>query len=268
VAVIGDVHRIRQVLLNFLSNAVKFTVKGDVEVLVRQTEAGRDSLLRIEVKDKGIGVSPDQAEKIFERFAQADTSTSRQYGGTGLGLAISRQIIDLFGGQIGMTSAPGKGSTFWFEVSLPMARAVSSLGAVDVPPDGLGGGLRLLLAEDNAVNRELIHVLLTPFGAEIVDAVDGVEAVQAVADGAFDLILMDVHMPNMDGLTATRLIRAAAPKASPRVPIIAMTANVAPDQIAKCLEAGADDHVGKPIELALLLGAIDRWTRVALEAAG
>jgi CheY-like chemotaxis protein len=207
-------------------------------------------------------MTDEQLGAIFDRFTQADASVSRQYGGTGLGLAISRRIVEAMGGVIGVASTLGEGSSFWFEVSLPRAGvgAVPGQAAEPGPPVAIRPALRLLVVDDNAVNRELITTLLAPFDLEIETAADGVDAIEAVSHAPFDLILMDVQMPNMDGLTATRRIRAAAAPGAPRTPIIAMTANVLPEQVDRCLAAGMDDHLGKPINPQKLLEALDRWS--------
>jgi signal transduction histidine kinase/CheY-like chemotaxis protein len=257
---IGDAMRLRQVMLNFVSNAIKFTARGEIEVAVSQSGEGDTRRLRVEVRDQGIGVPPEQAEAIFDRFTQADATISRRFGGTGLGLAICKRIIEALGGSIGVVSAVGAGSTFWFELTAPVADDAESPAPRAEAADGLEGRMRLLVADDNAVNRELIAALLAPFDVEIATAADGVEAVDAAARAPFDLILMDVQMPNMDGLTATRRIREAASAGAPRPPIIAMTANVLPDQVARCLEAGMDDHLGKPISPLKLLEVLRRWS--------
>lgn len=259
-SLMGDGVRLRQVLTNLISNAVKFTTSGEIEVLVRQSKVGDQRKLRISVRDSGIGITAEQMGAIFGRFTQADASVSRKYGGTGLGLAISRRIIEALGGEIDVESEPGRGSTFWFEVVMPEASDV----VVDEPETGLavemGQSLRLLVVDDNAVNRELICALLEPFDIDIETANDGVEAVEAAARGPFDLILMDVQMPNMDGLAATRRIRAAEARDARRVPIIALTANILPEQITRCLEAGMDDHLGKPINPERLLSILSQWS--------
>ncbi len=257
---LGDPARIRQVLLNFLSNALKFTQTGGVVVTVRQSPAGpNQDLLRVEVADSGIGVAQQNIEQLFDRFTQADASVSREYGGTGLGLAISKRTLDLMGGTIGADSRPGQGSTFWFEVALPHAEALVEEVAA-ATPESPNRALRLLLVEDVAVNRELVITLLRPFDVEIASAENGALAVEAMKAGAFDLILMDVQMPVMDGLTATREIRALASLQARETPIVAMTANILPEQIEKCMAAGMDDHLGKPISPAALLGALSRWS--------
>jgi PAS domain S-box-containing protein len=258
-AVVGDAPRLRQVLLNFLSNAVKFTREGAVTVRLSHEPVGEACRLRLEVSDTGIGVDADQMAGLFNRFTQADASVSRRFGGTGLGLAICKQIVEAMGGTIGAESRPGEGSTFWFEVALPLARDWSGAAAEAEAPS-LDRPIRALVVEDNAVNRELIATLLSPFDIEIETACDGAEAVDAAAARRFDVILMDMQMPVMDGLAATRRIRALPDRTAAATPIIAMTANVLPEQVARCREAGMDDHLGKPINLPALLAALDRWT--------
>lgn len=260
---LGDSARLRQVILNFVANAIKFTAKGGVGVRLNQTlRPSGEIRLRVEVADTGIGVPPEQQATIFGRFTQADASVSRQYGGTGLGLAICKRIIEGLSGQIGVISEIGKGSTFWFELDMACAGAETVEAAeLAEATDGLQPALRLLVVDDNAVNRELICELLKPFDVEVTTAADGVEAVELARTCVFDIILMDVQMPNMDGLTATRRIRAAAGPEAPRTPIIAMTANVLPEQIDRCLEAGMDDHLGKPISPRRLLELLDQWSQ-------
>jgi PAS domain S-box-containing protein len=264
---LGDGARLRQVLLNFLSNAVKFTTRGEIVIAVRQSEEDGRRRLRIAVADSGIGVPEAQRDSIFDRFTQSDASVSRKFGGTGLGLAISKRIVEGLGGTIGVDSVTGHGSTFWFEVTFPLANAQQATAATDAPHGSeLAPALRLLLVDDNAVNRELVCALLSPFDIVIDTAADGVEAVEMAGRFSYDLILMDVQMPNMDGLAATRRIRAEAGPGLRRIPIVAMTANVLDEQVQRCLDAGMDDHLGKPIETARLIEAINRWTADGSEA--
>jgi PAS domain S-box-containing protein len=257
---VGDAARIRQVLMNFLSNAIKFTAEGGVTVAVRQSRKDADhDTLRVEVSDSGIGIDRDKIDTLFDRFTQADATVSRRYGGTGLGLAICKRTIELMGGAVGCDSRPGQGSTFWFEIVLPRAEALVEEAEAEAPsvPDA---PLRMLLVEDVAVNRELIATLLAPFDVTIEMAENGLLAVEAMQRASFDLVLMDVQMPVMDGLTAARAIRALPGPHARSTPIIAMTANVLPEQVKKCLDAGMDDHLGKPISPAALLAVLSRWS--------
>ncbi|WP_439476102.1 ATP-binding protein [Brevundimonas sp.] len=249
-ALTGDEGRLRQVMLNFLANAAKFTAKGCLTLEASWT----GDRLRIAVTDTGIGIPAEKIDTLFERFSQADSSTTRVYGGTGLGLSISRRLVEMMGGEIGAESRIGEGSTFWFEVPLTPAEAMASEEQADgetASPEGL----RILMADDAAANRELVVAILGGMGVALETVEDGAQAVEAARDGGYDLILMDVHMPVMDGLDATRAIRTLAGEAG-RVPIIALTANVQPEQVLRCREAGMDDHVGKPIQVADLLRVI------------
>ncbi|MDZ4363236.1 PAS domain-containing protein [Brevundimonas sp.] len=252
----GDGNRLRQVLLNFLSNAVKFTAKGQITLTVGGSATPDGWRLRAQVRDSGIGIPADKIEALFERFAQADASTTRTYGGTGLGLSISRRLIEMMGGDIGADSQAGEGSTFWFEATLPLADA-DRTGLAQIEPDAVPQGARVLMVDDTAANRELVGVILGGLGLTVETACDGAEAVEAVRSGDYDLVLMDVHMPVMDGLAATRAIRTLGGAAA-RVPIVALTANVQAENVRTCLEAGMDDHVAKPIQVAELAAAIGR----------
>lgn len=245
---IGDEGRLRQVTLNFLANAVKFTAKGSVRVDVGWT----GERLRVAVTDTGIGVSQDKVAALFERFTQADNSTTRVYGGTGLGLSISRRLVELMGGEIGADSCKNEGSTFWFEVPLIAGERRAERRVQAPVTDSQSSGLCILVADDAPANRELVSAILGSMGVDVHAVADGVEAVEAARTGAYDLILMDVHMPVMDGLDATRAIRALDGPVA-RVPIIALTANVQPEQVERCREAGMDDHCGKPIQVSELV---------------
>ncbi len=258
-ALMGDEGRLRQVTLNFLSNAVKFTTTGTIQLSMTAVE-GR---LRVSVTDSGIGIAPDKIDTLFDRFTQADASTTRVYGGTGLGLAISQRLIEMMGGEIGVDSRPGEGSTFWFEV--PMHEAVAGEQAADAGDLAVDVGLKILMADDAAPNRELVTAILGGLGLALDTVCNGAEAVEAARTGTYDLILMDVHMPVMDGLDATRAIRAMG-GATGRTPIIALTANVQPEQVLRCREAGMDRHVGKPIQISDLLAAMASVTAHTEEA--
>ncbi|MEJ6788720.1 PAS domain-containing protein [Brevundimonas sp. BR2-1] len=253
-ALMGDEGRLRQVTLNFLSNAVKFTSAGTIRLTVAE-DAGR---LRVAVSDSGIGIAPDKITQLFDRFTQADTSTTRVYGGTGLGLAISHRLIEMMGGQIGADSRPGEGSTFWFTIPLRCAEAA---GIQAAPADmAVPAGLRVLMADDAPANRELVTAIMGGLGVNLDAVCDGAEAVEAARSGGYDLILMDVHMPVMDGLAATRAIRAMGGMVG-RTPIVALTANVQPEHVERCMAAGMDGHVGKPIQLTELLDVMNRVTQ-------
>lgn len=258
----------RQVLLNLLSNAVKFTAEGAVTVTA-SCEPGADGRvwLSLSVADTGVGVSDAQVEQLFDRFTQADASTTRTFGGTGLGLAISRQLVEMMGGEISAFGTPGKGSTFWFQVPLPMAD-----GAEDHAEDHVAqsiGAARILMADDAPANRELVSVLLGGMGLSVDTVENGAEAVEAVRQEAYDLVLMDVHMPVMDGLDATRAIRGLGGGVG-RIPIIALTANVGREQVQTCLEAGMNGHLAKPIDVNQMARTLSDWLNAdeAREAAG
>ena len=254
---IGDSGRLRQVLLNFLSNAVKFTTQGGVTVTA-SCEPGTDGQvwLSLSVKDTGVGVSDAQVEQLFDRFTQADASTTRTFGGTGLGLAISRQLVEMMGGEIGAFGTPGQGSTFWFQVPLPMADGAEDQAEGEVAQ--AIGAARILMADDAPANRELVSVLLGGMGLVVDTVENGAEAVEAVRHEAYDLVLMDVHMPVMDGLDAARAIRALGGTAG-RIPIIALTANVGREQVQACLEAGMNGHLAKPIDVNQMARTLSDW---------
>jgi CheY-like chemotaxis protein len=254
----GDSTRIRQILYNLISNALKFTERGDVYVRVHR----RDGKLLLTVSDSGIGIPAAQLEGLFNKFVQADASTTRRFGGTGLGLAICRELATLMGGTIEASSQQGEGATF--QVSLPLprlepgAKATAPSLAAGAPVEFDDRPLRILAAEDNPVNQAVLSAILQQIGVvpHIVD--NGALAVDAWAAGDWDLILMDVQMPEMDGPTASRAIRAReAAEGRTRVPIIALTANVMSHQISDYLAAGMDAFVAKPIEISRLFTAIE-----------
>jgi len=264
-AYLGDAGRIRQVLLNLAANAVKFTEQGLVAITVEPAE-GRDGKagLRFIVTDSGIGIPEEARERLFTMFTQVDASTSRRYGGSGLGLAISRRLVEQMGGAIGYDSTVGMGSRFWFTLSLPrtemspadIVRAGESLEMAVKP----GRPLRLLVVDDNAINLDVAIGLLEKLGHQVTTAGDGIEAVKKVAEGAFDLVLMDVQMPGMDGIAATKAIRAL-PSGKAKLPVVAMTANVMPGDRETFLAAGMDDYIAKPITRKGLSRLLEGWGR-------
>lgn len=261
--VMMDDLRVRQVLLNLLSNAIKFTEKGKVRLELQVVEQEDGSTLRFKVSDSGAGLAPEQVERLFRRFSQVDASVSRTHGGTGLGLAISKGLTRLMGGQIGVESAVGVGSTFWFEIPAGVASA-ANVAAPAQHDEPLAA--RILLVDDHPMNRELGATVLGLLGCEAVLAQSGEEAVKIAAENACDLILMDVHMPGMDGLEATRAIRAlGGPCAG--VPIIAMSADVMPEMEAACLKAGMNAAVGKPIQIQALHDVLVKWLEPGAGAA-
>ncbi len=255
----GDAVRLRQVLSNLLSNAAKFTDRGSIRLTIDQTTRPDGSRwLRSAVSDTGIGISDDQQKGLFQVFHQADSSTTRRYGGTGLGLAICKQLMELMGGTIGAHSEPGRGSTFWFELPLEpvdesaLPIALPSLGEVNTR------SLSVLVVDDVETNRELIEALLTLRGHRVSLAEDGREAIAAVQRATFDLVLMDINMPDLNGLEATRRIRSL-PGPAAGVPIIAMTAHVFASDVAASREAGMNGHLAKPIEASLLFAMLARF---------
>ena len=266
---IGDPLRLGQVLLNLTSNAIKFTEKGSVQLEVAPVGAGDgEATLRFTVVDTGIGMSPDQQEKLFSAFSQADSSTTRRYGGTGLGLTISAQIVELMGGAIRVASEQGKGSAFSFVVRFPLPspeeESVAAAQARELAAAGSAAaerlaGIRILLVEDNPINREVARELLERRGARVVQAANGAEALRLLqASGpGYHAVLMDVHMPVMDGLEATRRIRLNS--ALDGLPIIAMTASAMVGERELCLSCGMNDQVNKPVNVAELYATLARW---------
>jgi PAS domain S-box-containing protein len=255
-ALLGDPLRLRQVTGNLLSNALKFTKEGRVELRLWV----EDARLVLEVEDTGIGMGPETCERIFAPFTQEDTSVSRRFGGTGLGLAICRELVTLMGGEITVRSAVGKGSVF--RVDLPLREGASEAHDTDARPQPLPvrpalGALRVLVVDDNAVNRIVAQRMLSRLGHEPQLAHDGREAVVAAARGGYDVIVMDVQMPEVDGLEATRAIREHERLLGrAHVPIVALTAHASASDAERCREAGMDHYLTKPLSLAALAGVL------------
>jgi PAS domain S-box-containing protein len=263
----GDAVRLRQVLFNLVGNAIKFTDKGAVHLHVTLIEESTaDALVRLEVRDTGIGIAPELQEALFAPFVQADTSTTRRYGGTGLGLAIAKRLVELMGGQIGVNSALGQGSAFWLTLRLPYGEDMAGRKARTalVPEEAEAAASRrgrILVAEDNAINRLVAVGFLENLGYEVQTVETGRQAVEAVQQGQYDLVLMDLHMPELDGFAATAAIRReerAAGQAR-RLPIVALTADALAGDAEKSLAAGMDDHLSKPLTVERLAAVVKRW---------
>ena len=260
----GDETRLRQILVNLVGNAIKFTREGGITVSVETLDRSADSIrLRLAVRDTGIGLAPEQVGKLFQPFVQAERTTYRQFGGTGLGLAISKRLLGLMGGKIGVESEPGKGSAFWFVVSFKTA---SSTGTTAAPPAAISGekqlcGMRLLVVDDTETNREVAVKLLSLEGAVCEAADNGRAALDRLraGPGDFDCVLMDVQMPEMDGLEATRVLRRELGLVD--LPVIALTAGAMASQRQLALDAGMNGFVGKPFRLRALVAALSPWIR-------
>lgn len=299
--VVGDPGRLRQILMHLVANGVKFTDTGEVSGRITcALEDAEAALLRFEVADTGIGIAPEAQAHLFEVFSQAELSTTRKYGGTGLGLAICQRLTELLGGEIGVDSTPGLGSTFWFTVrlkkstaALPTSRTAASkppgirlLDAANHTPNQSEAGslhttsaplplvsgtqprldevpsevrAHVLLAEDNVVNQRIAVRLLEKLGCRVHTVASGSEALAALAHTDYDLVLMDCQMPDMDGYVATTTIRAREAATGMHIPIIAMTANAMQGDRDRCLQAGMDDYVNKPVKSEQLLEMLRKW---------
>jgi len=261
---LGDPSRLSQVLLNLGSNAVKFTAHGEVVVAIELVEQDDSSVrLRFEVRDTGIGMSPDEQRGLFRPFSQADASTSRRYGGSGLGLAISRQLVNLMGGELGVDSAPGRGSRFHFNLRFGLPPL-----PVTVTPTLQHEGLRgaeILLVEDNLFNQEVALGLLRHAGVVVSVACNGQEALDMLGRQRFDGVLMDCQMPLMDGYAATRALRRQPQLQG--LPVIAMTANAMVGDRDKAIAAGMNDYITKPIKVHEMFATLSRWVHPAVPGA-
>jgi CheY-like chemotaxis protein len=284
--VVGDQGRLRQILMNLVGNAVKFTHTGEIVVRVSCLEETQENaVLRIAVSDTGIGIAPAVQGRLFQAFMQADCSTTRKYGGTGLGLAICRQLVEIMGGRIGVDSVPNQGSTFWFTVPLPKSTGSRpTQGPAECDQHGLhvlavappspplampqslatapdGERLRVLLVEDNMVNQKLAMRQLERLGYRVDAVTSGREAVEVLSRLAYALVFMDCQMPEMDGYAATAAVREREALRGSYTPIIAMTANAMPGDRERCLQAGMDDYLSKPIKAEELAAMLHKWEK-------
>jgi CheY-like chemotaxis protein len=265
---VGDAVRIRQILANFLANAIKFTADGSVELAVDMAPAqnGDNQAMRlvIAVSDTGPGIEPQDLARLFNRFEQIDASITRAHGGSGLGLAICQSLAQLMGGTVSAESVVGVGSIFRLELTLPIAEVPGAIATAqreasrDAMADAPSDRLRILAVDDHPTNRRVLQLILEPLGVDLTLCEDGQQALHAVQQVDFDLVLMDLQMPVMDGLTATRAIRKLeAADARPRMPIIAVSANAMTHHKAEALEAGADLHIAKPFTPETLISGIE-----------
>jgi PAS domain S-box-containing protein len=260
-----DEKRLRQILLNLVNNAIKFTEAGHIAVSFGVERDGTDQWLRFCVADTGTGIPAESLPTLFDRFTQVDGSVRRQHGGAGLGLAISRELAERMGGAIGVESRLGAGSAFWFR--LPLVPVEAPADAVQAACDWAGRPLRILAADDNEANRQLLSLILGSSGHELTLAEDGAEALARLASEPFDLVLMDIQMPRLDGLSAIQALRGMT-NGNAVKPVLAITANVFPEQVASYLAAGADDCLSKPFQVAEVLDKVARWGAASLLESG
>jgi CheY-like chemotaxis protein len=260
-----DELRIGQILGNLISNAIKFSERGEIKIrAIEEMLSQHEVTVKFEVVDQGIGISPIAQSRLFKRFEQVDMSMTRSHGGTGLGLAICKGLIELMGGKIGVHSKPGQGSTFWFTVSFSDASdGIASNSPHEQPCSKQAllqtnhAGSRILVVEDEEINQEIAQYLLTNLGFNVDLAKDGLESLELAKENHYDLILMDMQLPQMDGLAATKAIRQI-PKNS-MTPIVAMTANAFEEDRQDCIDAGMDDHIAKPLEIEKFFGVLFKW---------
>jgi CheY-like chemotaxis protein len=268
----GDPGRVGQVLINLVGNALKFTPKGDVAVHVAVEQVEAEAIwLRFTVADTGVGIPPEKLDKIFDSFSQADTSTTRVYGGTGLGLTISKQLVEMMGGTISVESEPGLGARFMFRLRFQNAAALQPM----LPRTGIDCGQittrrRILLVEDNVVNQKVAEGLLQKQGHDVEIAANGLEALSALGNRSFDIVLMDVQMPVMDGIEATRLLRAREKISGGHQLVYAMTASAMEGDQQLCIEAGMDGFLSKPIHAEELCSVVNKcgWTQPMTQSGG
>ncbi len=257
---VGDPGRIRQVMTNLLGNAIKFTAKGHVTISVSTTQMSDQVRVNIRIIDTGVGIADDKLPMLFRPFTQADGSTTRKYGGTGLGLSISKQLVELMGGTIGVQSEDGQGSTFWFQLTLPIDGSTAAEPGASVAnttvSELLHLSIRALIVEDNIINQKVATRMLKKFGCVVDVAGNGKEALEAIAKTRYEIIFMDCHMPEMDGFEATRAIRT---RKLTRAPIIAMTAAVLDAERQACVDAGMDDFIAKPVLINELEQMLGKW---------
>jgi CheY-like chemotaxis protein len=265
----GDPGRIRQILTNLIGNAIKFSEKGDITVCLNTEMVSENKVLvLIQVIDAGISVPKDEQEHVFEAFVQADDSTTRRFSGTGLGLTISRQLVEMMGGQIGVENNSGPGSTFWFKIPFDVCHAPSATGSLYVDSDTLSmrsellKDARILVAEDNIVNQFVIRKILEELGCKATIVNDGIEVVKSWKARRYDIILMDIQMPNRDGIAATGVIRKLE-NGERAIPIIAITANALTSDRDACIEAGLDDYLSKPYRIKEFKMMLERWVRLS-----
>lgn len=261
----GDPGKLKQVLVNLMGNAVKFTSEGGVSTFITMLSEDTGSVeLRVEVHDTGIGISPDQQARLFQAFTQADSSTSRQYGGTGLGLAICKRMVNMMHGEIGVQSEAGKGSTFWFNVRIERGNA-ENIKKTDKKEFKLGAfnnlGLSILIVEDNVVNQRVAIEMVSNLGLKAEAVGTGLEALEAYKNKQYDLILMDCHLPGMDGYETTQEIRKLESVSGRHIPIVALTADVTSGDRKMAFEAGMDDYATKPIEFNVLATTLEKWLK-------
>ncbi len=264
----GDPGRLRQILTNLVGNAIKFTDTGEVVVKVMlDAKTDGESEVRFEVCDTGIGIAPEAQTRLFQKFSQVDSSTTRKYGGTGLGLAICKQLSEMMGGDIGVRSTLGQGSTFWFRVRLitcaapehPEASGIRQAGPLHATQAQGQADIRVLLAKDNVINQKVATRMLQKMGCRVDVTVNGHEVLAALDRVSYDLIFMDCQMPEMDGYEATAEIRAREVGTGNHIPIVAMTANAMQGDSERCLAAGMDDYTSKPVQQNTLAVLVQKW---------